>query len=93
MDTEAKTVRLMIDLYCRHHHGSKDQLCKECHELSDYVKKRLEKCPFKENHGYESQRKLWGMIPSAVRDCSTYKFQRTSFLKFEFHNKFIKSGG
>jgi hypothetical protein len=39
----------MIDLYCRHHHGSKDQLCKECHELCDYVKKHLEKCPLKNN--------------------------------------------
>jgi len=49
MDTEVKTARVMIDLYCRHHHGSKDQLCKECHELFDYVKKRLEKCPLKNN--------------------------------------------
>jgi hypothetical protein len=38
------------------------------------------------NHGYE---------PSALRDCSTSKFQRvtfrlyTSFLKFESHNKSI----
>lgn len=49
MDTEVKTARVMIDLYCQHHHGSKDQLCKECHELFDYVKKRLEKCPLKNN--------------------------------------------
>jgi len=39
------------------------------------------------------QSKLRRIIPSALRDCSTYKFQRvtfrlfTSFLKFEFHNK------
>ena len=25
-------------------------------------------------------------LPSAVRDCSTYKFQFTSFMKFESHN-------
>ena len=32
------------------------------------------------NHGYE---------PSALRDCSTSKFQYTSFLKFESHNNRI----
>ncbi|MCX5848024.1 MAG: MGMT family protein [Deltaproteobacteria bacterium] len=41
------------------------------------------------NHGYKLRRKLRGIIPSAVRDCSTNKFQYTSFLKFEFHNKKI----
>jgi len=49
-----------------------------------------------ENHWYKSQRKRWeqfrsklrNIISSAVRDCSTYKFQHTLFLKFESHNKF-----
>jgi len=49
MEQEIKTVELMIDLYCRDHHGGKDHLCSECQELFDYVKKRLEKCPLKEN--------------------------------------------
>ncbi len=48
-----------------------------------------------ESHGYEPQSKLWkqfrsrlrNCVPSAVRDCSTYKFQHTLFLKFESHNK------
>lgn len=48
METEIKTVDLMIDLCCRGHHGSKDNLCDDCRALLDYVKKRLEKCPFKE---------------------------------------------
>ena len=47
------------------------------------------------NHGYEPQSKLWKqfrskllvILPSAVWNCSTYKFQCTSFLKFESHNK------
>ena len=47
------------------------------------------------NHRYKPQSKLWkqfvislwGIIPSAVRDCSTCKFKYTSFLKFESHNK------
>ncbi len=53
------------------------------------------------NRGYNHQSKIWKqfaswlrrIIPSAVRDCSTHKFQLvtfrlcTSLLKFEFHNK------
>jgi hypothetical protein len=39
------------------------------------------------NRGYEPQSKLRGIIPSATRDCSAYKFQCTSFLKLESHNK------
>jgi|GEM_PF-1521687 len=45
--------------------------------------------------GVIPQSKLWekiesslrGITPSAVRDCSTYKFRCTSFLKFESHNQ------
>ncbi len=40
-----------------------------------------------QNHGHKFQSKLQGIIPSAVRDCSTDKFQCTSFSKFESHNK------
>jgi predicted amidophosphoribosyltransferase len=47
MEREFKTVGLMIDLYCRGHHGSKAALCPDCQELLDYVKQRLEKCPLK----------------------------------------------
>jgi hypothetical protein len=39
------------------------------------------------NHGYKTPKQASGITPSAVRDCSTYKFQFTSFLKFESHNK------
>lgn len=49
MEKEIKTVELMINLYCRGHHGSTENLCTECRELLDYVKKRLEKCSLKEN--------------------------------------------
>jgi hypothetical protein len=34
---------------------------------------------------------ITGMKPSALRDCSTYKFQFTSFLKFESHNKMFST--
>jgi excinuclease ABC subunit C len=50
----------------------------------------------KKNRGYESQSESRDIIPSAIRDCSTNKFQCTysdlpgySFLKLESHNKKI----
>ncbi len=49
MEIELYTVRKMIALYCRGHHGSKDNLCPECGGLLAYVKGRLEKCPLKKN--------------------------------------------
>lgn len=49
MERELQTVRVMIDLYCRHFHGGRDALCSECRALTDYVRKRLERCPFSEN--------------------------------------------
>jgi len=39
------------------------------------------------------QSKLRGITPSALRDCLTYKFQFTLFLKFESHNKFLFVAG
>ena len=52
----------------------------------------MKKIEQKKNHGHERQSKLRGIMPSAVRDCSTYKFQCTSFLKFESHNKKSAAG-
>jgi hypothetical protein len=49
MEREIETVRLMINLYCRGHHGGRESLCTECGGLFDYVKQRLEKCPLKDN--------------------------------------------
>jgi len=38
-----KTARVMIGMYCRHHHGR--SLCTDCRDLLGYVGKRIEKCP------------------------------------------------
>ena len=46
MDREARTIRVMISLYCRHHHGGKP--CPDCIELAEYALERLQKCPFQE---------------------------------------------
>jgi predicted amidophosphoribosyltransferase len=44
MNEEARTVALMIQLYCRVHH--KNALCAECTELLEYAQKRIEYCPY-----------------------------------------------
>ncbi|KQC09850.1 MAG: hypothetical protein APR62_13080 [Smithella sp. SDB] len=49
METDIKTAKLMIDLYCRDHHSSINGPCRKCSNLFDYVEKRIEKCQFKEN--------------------------------------------
>jgi hypothetical protein len=35
----------MVELYCRHHHGSR-ALCAECDELLVYADQRLDRCPY-----------------------------------------------
>jgi hypothetical protein len=46
---EERTVRAMIRLYCRSHHGTRRELCAECAELVEYAAARLDKCPFQED--------------------------------------------
>ena len=45
---EHKTIRIMVEMYCRQHHGSKSGLCPDCVQLLDYAKLRLSKCPYQE---------------------------------------------
>ena len=49
MKREQKTVACMISLYCRDHHQSRGELFRDCRELAEYARFRLEKCPFQEN--------------------------------------------
>ncbi|MFC1486773.1 nitrous oxide-stimulated promoter family protein [Thermoproteota archaeon] len=48
MDRERKTIKAMIDIYCKNHHKNEGKLCLECQELFDYAMIRLDKCPFQE---------------------------------------------
>lgn len=48
MRRERETVEAMIRLYCREQHGNRNGLCRECTELAEYARQRLEKCPFQE---------------------------------------------
>ncbi len=45
---EARTVRAMMRIYCRDHHGG-DSLCPDCQALLEYSEKRVSRCP----HGIE----------------------------------------
>lgn len=46
-EKEKQTIRLMIEIYCKKHHGQK--LCPECQELYDYACMRIDRCPFMES--------------------------------------------
>lgn len=54
MDTQTKrerekqVVSLMISLYCRKRHKTKNGLCPDCAALEAYARQRSEKCPFME---------------------------------------------
>ena len=45
IEWEKKTVRHMIELWCRKNHGC-PELCGECRELLDYSLVRLDRCKF-----------------------------------------------
>ena len=45
---EAKTMEVMIAMYCHDLHGTRGETCASCRELSAYAQARLERCPFQE---------------------------------------------
>jgi hypothetical protein len=47
IEREKKTIELMIRIYCKKKHKSKE-LCEECKELLEYAHKRLSFCKFGE---------------------------------------------
>lgn len=47
-EREKQTVALMIRLYCRKKHGTKNDICPDCEALSRYAIQRSDKCPFME---------------------------------------------
>lgn len=44
IEYEKRIVRDMIQLYCRHNHGTRE-LCDDCRALADYADKRTDSCP------------------------------------------------
>lgn len=45
---EKEVVSLMIRLYCKKKHQTKEGLCEACTNLDSYAKLRSDKCPFME---------------------------------------------
>jgi len=43
---EQRTIKVMIEMYCRGHHHGDGALCTECRALLTYAMQRIEKCPF-----------------------------------------------
>jgi len=43
---EKRTLRAMVQVYCRAHHATKGSLCSECQLLCDYALARLDRCPY-----------------------------------------------
>jgi len=47
---EERTITVMTGLFCAGHHGTAAQgLCGDCREFLEYARRRLERCPFREN--------------------------------------------
>ena len=46
MDREARTIDVMVSVFCRAHHNRIS--CLECDELTKYALERLRQCPFQE---------------------------------------------
>lgn len=45
-EREQKTIQIMLRMYCRAHHGPRDELCPDCRALEDYAQRRLARCLF-----------------------------------------------
>ena len=45
---ERETIRALIGLWCRAHHGTMGLLCRDCETLLAYAGARLDKCPYGE---------------------------------------------
>ena len=45
IESEKKTVGMMIRLHCRRYEGNKE-LCQDCSDLLSYAKTRLDRCKF-----------------------------------------------
>ena len=52
IEREKHIIGVMVEIYCKKKHKSKDGLCSECRELLDYSRQRLDKCKFGEQKSY-----------------------------------------
>lgn len=45
---EGETIKVMVEIYCRDHHGCQSPPCVTCQELIEYAIARVKQCPVKE---------------------------------------------
>ena len=45
---ELRTIVAVVSVYCRGNHRRHAELCSGCVELTEYARKRLERCPFQD---------------------------------------------
>ena len=48
MKREAETIKVMVGIYCSHHHQLNVSDCPECSDIQNYALDRLNYCPFQE---------------------------------------------
>ena len=48
MTREARTMEVMVAMYCHDQHGTPGGFCEGCKELMEYAHGRLDKCPYQE---------------------------------------------
>ncbi|MFG0248014.1 MAG: nitrous oxide-stimulated promoter family protein [Phycisphaeraceae bacterium JB051] len=60
---QQQSIRAMIRLFCRHHHGKHDPLCDDCQNLQDYAIIRLSRCRY-------------GDDKPSCRQCVTHCYQK-----------------
>ncbi|HIF9237676.1 TPA: nitrous oxide-stimulated promoter family protein [Photobacterium damselae] len=49
LQTEFKTIKAMVEIYCKDHHHpkeSEDTMCENCQAFLDYAEMRLDRCPY-----------------------------------------------
>ena len=80
---ELETVSFMIEIFCRGKQGSdKGDLCEECKELMEYVKKRVQNCPMMEEKTFCSACKIHcyrGKERENIREVMRYSGPRMLF--------------
>lgn len=83
---EAELVGLMIDIYCKKNHKV-DGCCKECSELKEYAKMRIEKCPYMEEKTFCSSCKNHCYAPSKREEIR--RVMRFSGPRMIFHHPIL----
>jgi hypothetical protein len=48
MKREKQTIGYMVEIYCKNHHRTHNELCPECSQFKEYAFLRLDKCPFQD---------------------------------------------